>query len=128
MRAVQKAVPGGWFKKAKMGGLLGVFLGEDWKGTNEGLVRKMKVRQYNGERGRLLLTSRCVLRNEQLVREQTVCSSFILPHEWAIYIKVAAPECMEKIMSQYLSPQGMFRMCQRAHIHIYEKFWASTAA
>ena len=28
----------------------GVFQGEDWKGANEGLIHKMKVRQHNGER------------------------------------------------------------------------------
>lgn len=47
---------------------------------NEGLIHKMKVRQRNGERG-FLLSSRCVVSNEQLLRERLVCSPFILPEE-----------------------------------------------
>lgn len=38
---------------------------------------RMKVRLNNDE-GAFLPTSRCVLSNEELLREQPVCSSFIL--------------------------------------------------
>lgn len=64
----------------KTGSLMGVFKGKMEQCMNEGLIHKIKERQHIGERG-FLLTGRCVLSNEQLFREQRVCSPFILLEE-----------------------------------------------
>lgn len=86
------------------------------KERNEGLICKMKVRWNNSEEGDFLLNSRCVLSNEQLLREQRLCSPFILLDEPCWESKflcgiVAPGHCYLECLCHFFSWMTLKRCC-----------------